>query len=36
MPHSRTESDLSTPTARRRLKPKKNSVPYWRFIAAGR
>jgi len=36
MPHSRREFDLSTPTARRRLKPKKNSVPYWRFIAAGR
>jgi integrase len=36
MPHARREFDLSTPTARRRLKPKKNSVPYWRFIAAGR
>ncbi len=36
MPHSRREFDLSTPTARRRLKPKRNSVPYWRFIAAGR
>ncbi len=36
MPHSRREFDISTPTARRRLKPKKNSVPYWRFIAAGR
>lgn len=36
MPHARREFDLSTPTARRRLKPKKNSVPYWRFISAGR
>jgi integrase len=36
MPHARREFDLSTPTARRRLKPKRNSVPYWRFIAAGR
>lgn len=35
MPRARREFDLSTPTARRRLKPKKNSVPYWRFIAAG-
>jgi integrase len=36
MSHARREFDLSTPTARRRLKPKENSVPYWRFIAAGR
>ena len=35
MPRARREFDLSTPTARRRLKAKKNSVPYWRFIAAG-
>lgn len=36
MPRARREFDLSTPTARRRLKAKKNSVPYWRFIADGR
>ena len=36
MPRARREFDLSTPTARKRLKAKKNSVPYWRFIAGGR
>jgi integrase len=30
------EVDLSTPTARRRLKPLKRSLPYWRFVAEGR
>jgi len=36
MPRGRREFDLSSPTARRRLKAKRNSVPYWRFIAGGR
>jgi integrase len=36
MPNAKREVDLSTPTARRRLNPKSNSLPYWRFIAEGR
>jgi integrase len=36
MAEPKREADLSTPTARKRLKPKNNSLPYWRFIAEGR
>jgi integrase len=36
MADPRREVDLSTPTARRRVRPKSNSLPYWRFIAEGR
>lgn len=36
MPRSPRESDLSSPTARRRLKPKPNRTPYWRSISDGR
>lgn len=36
MAEPKREADLATPTARKRLKPKNNSLPYWRFIAEGR
>jgi integrase len=36
MANPKREVDLSTPTARRRLHPQSNSLPYWRFIAEGR
>lgn len=36
MEASKREVDLSTPTARRRLRARSNSLPYWRFIAEGR
>jgi integrase len=35
MPEPKREVDLSNPTARRRLKPKPNSLPHWRCIAEG-
>jgi len=36
MPRAPKESDLSSPTARRRLKPKSNRTPYWRALGEGR
>lgn len=35
MPRKSRDTDLSTPTARRRLKPKPNRSPYYRSIATG-
>ena len=35
-PRSPRDSDLSSPTSRRRLKPKPNRTPYWRSISDGR
>ncbi|HWM89714.1 MAG TPA: site-specific integrase [Thermoanaerobaculia bacterium] len=35
MPRKSRDTDLSTPTARRRLKPKANRAPYYRSIAKG-
>lgn len=35
MPRKSRDTDLSTPTARRRLKPKPNRAPYYRSVAQG-
>lgn len=36
MPRKSRETDLSTPTARRRLKPRTNRAPYYRSLGDGR